>query len=90
MLQIEFWVKANGVTFNNLALLGAANFTIRDATDATVGITQSGITANSNGKYIATPVSAPALIDLTHYVIDFGIVVDGTERKNSVALTLGE
>lgn len=69
--------------------LGAANYTVYDSAGvAVVGLTQSGITADVNGRFQLAPVSAAALTDLTHYSVKIGIVVDGVERVSYKGFTL--
>lgn len=60
--------------------LGTANYTVYDSAGvAVVGLTQSGISPDINGRFITTAVSA-ALSDLTHYTVKIGIQIDGVER----------
>lgn len=68
--------------------LGTAAYTIYDATGAVVpGMSQSGIVADSNGRFIITPV-ASTLADLTHYTVKVSITVDGQLRISNKGLTL--
>lgn len=79
-LQGSFWVQniENGI---QLTGLGTANYTVYDSSGAVVsGLTQSGITADVNGRFHITPVSATLLTDLTHYNVKIGVVVHGIER----------
>lgn len=69
--------------------LGAANYTVYDSVGAAVvGLTQSGLTADVNGRFTLTPVSATLLTDLTQYTVKIGIVVDGVERISYKGFTL--
>jgi hypothetical protein len=87
-LQATFWVEtSNGrVQTSNL---GAANYTIYDKDGVPVaGLTETGITADVNGRFNTTPVSAALLTDLTHYSAKVGIVVQGVERVAYKGFTL--
>lgn len=69
--------------------LGLANYTVYDATGSPVsGMTESSISADGNGRFQITPVSAALLTDLTHYSVKIGIVVDGIERISYRGFTL--
>ena len=69
--------------------LGTASYQVYDASgNAIVGLTQSGISADVNGRYIITPV-ASTLIDLTHYTVRIQITVDGELRTSYRGITLG-
>jgi hypothetical protein len=69
--------------------LGTASYTVYNASGTAVaGMTQSGITADVNGRYIITPV-ASSLVDLTHYTIQISIEVDGEVRTSYRGITLG-
>lgn len=86
-LQATFWVENNNVV--ELVGLGAASYTIYDVTGAAVaGLSQAGITADANGRYQITAVSAALLTDLTHYSARIGIVVHGVERVAYKGFTL--
>ena len=69
--------------------LGSANYTVYDVSgNAVVGLTQSGITADANGRYHITAVSASLLTDLTHYNVKIGIVINGDEKVAYKGFTL--
>jgi hypothetical protein len=69
--------------------LGTANYTVYDSLGiGVVGLSQSGITADVNGRFILTPVSATLLTDLTNYTVKVGIIVDGVERISYKGFTL--
>jgi len=70
--------------------LGTASFTIRDKNGALVGIAQSGITADVNGFYKITPVSASPLTSLTHYTVEIQITAHGSLRTGCVGLSIAE
>ena len=86
-LQATFWVEYDSNV--ETTALGAANYTVYDVNGtAVVGLTQSGITADANGRYHITPVSAALLTDLTHYSVKVGIVAHGVERIAYKGFTL--
>lgn len=87
-LQATFWVESS-VGIVQTASLGNANYTIYDKDGvAVVGLTQSGIAADGNGRFQITPVSAALLTDLTHYSAKVGVVVEGTEHIAYKGFTL--
>lgn len=80
LLQATLWATVDDDVKSGSGL-GLANYTIYDSSGvAVVGLTQSGIAADGNGRFIITPVSAALLTDLTHYTAKVGIIVDGVER----------
>lgn len=86
-LQSTFWVaySSNVVT----ASLGTANYQVYDVNgNVVIGLSETGITADANGRFQATAVSAALLTDLTHYSVKIGIVVDGIERVAYKGFTL--
>lgn len=86
-LIATFWVTSDESV--KTTSLGVANYTVYDASGVAVaGLTQSGITADVNGRYNITPVSAVLLTDLTHYNVKIGIVADGVERISYKGFTL--
>lgn len=69
--------------------LGTASYTVYDATGVAVaGLTQTGIAADANGRFIITPVLATLLTDLTHYSVTIKIFVDGVERESMMGFNL--
>ena len=87
-LKGTLWVTKNGELVTSS--LGTASYTVYDASGATVGITEAGLIANAQGQYITTPVSASAIIDLTHYVVKISISLDGNDRIAYTGIALGE
>ena len=88
-LEASFWATENGQ--HTTGVLGAANFAVYDkAGTAVAGLSGSGLTADANGVYHSSPVSAAALVDLAHYTVRIGVVVDGIERVMFKGLVLGE
>lgn len=88
-LQGTLWCSKDGELMGN-GTLGSASFTIYDKDNNTIGITESGITADVNGYYKITPVSASSILDLTHYVVKITILAAGENRIGTVGITLGE
>lgn len=86
-LQATFWLEYDSSV--ETSFLGTANYTVYDVNgNAVVGLTQSGITADVNGRFHITPVSAALLTDLTHYSVKVGIVAHGVERIAYKGFTL--
>lgn len=87
-LQATFWITNGDHVFTG-ATLGAANYTVYDASGiAVAGLTQSGIVSDANGRFNITPTSAALLTDLTHYSVKIGIVAGGTEKIAYKGFTL--
>ncbi len=87
-LRGTFWAKKNGQSvINNL---GTASYTVRDVDGSTVGITQSGISADANGLYKITAVSAASILDLTHYTVHVSVSVDSQAVTAILPVTVGE
>lgn len=88
-LEISFWVNQNGERVD--ANLGDGEYLIRDkAGTAVSGMSETGISADVNGYYHTTAVAAPLVYDLTHYILEIAIDVDGIERTASIGLVRGE
>lgn len=88
-LEVSFWINQNGQRVDSN--LGAAEYVIRDKAGALVsGMSQTGISADVNGYFHITPVAAPLLYDLTHFILEIAIPVDGVERAASIGLVRGE
>jgi hypothetical protein len=89
MFECTFWVNENGQRIDSD--LGTASYRLRDKTGALVsGIASASVTADVNGYYEITAVSAALINDLTHYVLEIEIPVDGVEVASSVGLVVGE
>lgn len=87
--ECTFWINRNGELVDSD--LGTAEYKIRDKSGALVsGMAQVGISADGNGYYHITAVSAPLIYDLTHYVIEITISVDGVDRKSAIGIGIGE
>jgi hypothetical protein len=87
-LQASFWATKTNAQLSG-AILGTASYQIYDRNgNAVSGLTQSGMTADGNGYYHSTPVSAALLTDLTHFLTKFTIVVAGQPRTVTKGFTL--
>lgn len=83
--ECTFWINENGELVDSN--LGTASYIIRDKSGVAVsGMNQSGIAADINGYYHITAVAAPLIYDLTHYVIEIVISVDGVAHKSAIGL----
>lgn len=87
-LQGTLWANKNdSLAKSPNGVLGTASYQIYDKTGAAVvGMTQSGISANSEGQYIITAVSSTLSESLDHYVVRVSVIVDGEARTNYVPL----
>lgn len=87
-LQAMFWLESDEGSVP-VTGLGAANYTVYDAAGIAVsGLSQSGITADVNGRFKTTPVAATLLTDLTHYNVKIGIVINNAEKVAYKGFTL--
>lgn len=87
-LQVSLWATKNNEKCEG-SILGTASFAVYDKSGAAVsGVAQSGLTADSNGYFHSTPISAASLTDLTHYLMEITINVEGENRITSLALGL--
>ncbi len=88
-LEISFWINENGERVDSN--LNDASYFVRDKAGALVsGLTETGISADVNGYYHTTPVVAPLIYDLTHYILEIYIDLDGVEKTASIGLVRGE
>lgn len=82
------WATADQQVISG-ARLGTASYTVYNSAGVAVaGLTQTGIAADINGRFIITPVLATLLTDLTHYTVRVGITIDGVERVSFKGFTL--
>lgn len=87
---LTMWANKNdSLAISPSAVLGTASYQVYDkAGSAIVGMSGSGITANAQGLFIASPVAN--LIDPDrkndHYDIKVTIMVDGENRTNFVGI----
>lgn len=88
-LEISFWINRNGERVDSGLDSGA--YVIKDKAGSLVsGMSQSGILADMSGYFHTTPVVAPLIYDLTHYLLEIEISVDGVNRSSSIGLVRGE
>lgn len=87
-LQGTLWCLKNSVLAKTgTAVMGTASYQIYDkAGVAVVGMTESGIVADSNGQYKITPVASTLNLTLDHYMVKVNITVDGAIREGYVPL----
>lgn len=84
-LQGTLWITSNGE--QAITNLGTASYTIYDKDSNSIGITESGIVADSQGFFKITPVSASAILDLTHYVVKVSVGLN--DQTHSGVLFIG-
>jgi hypothetical protein len=87
-LQGTLWCVKDGELISSS--LGTASFIVYDKDGNSIGISQSGLTADVNGYYDIAPVSAAPITDLTHYVVKITVSASGQNRVGTVGITLGE
>jgi hypothetical protein len=87
-LQGTLWIAKDSELY--VDAIGVASYTIYDKDGNSIGITESGITPDVNGFYQISPVSASAILDLTHYIVKISILAAGENRIGTVGITLGE
>lgn len=88
MFQGTIWANKNSelCTSSNCSL-GTASYTVYDKNgNAVVGMSQSGIVADSNGQFKITPVSSTLDETLNHYVVKVSVLVDSEVRTDYVPI----
>lgn len=87
-LQGTLWIVKDGQRMaSNVA--GAA-YSVFDKNGSAIGLSQSSLSADVNGLYVTTPVSASLINDLTHYTVKLTINADSSDRVGYVGLVIGE
>ena len=87
--QGTLWAATNDSRIITGATLGTASYTVYDSSgNAVVGLTQSGIVADVNGRFQISPVSATLLTDLTHYSVKVSIFINSEEHTAYKGFTL--
>jgi hypothetical protein len=87
-LQGTFWGMVDDIKADQ-SILDTASYIIYDKDGIAVGgLTETGITADSNGLFKTTPVSAILLTDLTHYTAKITINIAGSDRVSFKSFTL--
>jgi hypothetical protein len=88
-LTAELWFEFKGQAVTSL--LGTASYTVYDSDDnAVAGLTESGLTANGNGIYKITPVSAAGLEPFVNYRVKIAITYDSVLYTSYKGFTVGE
>lgn len=89
--RITMWANKNNSLANSpSAVLGTASYQVFDRTGtAVVGMSGSGITANSEGLYAAAPVTSLLDEDAAHYQVRVIVNVDGETRSNFIRMEAG-
>ena len=84
----SFWATANEELITNPARLGTASYSIYDSTGALVpGMSQSGITADSNGLFKIAPITSTLLPDLSLYFVKVTMTVDNVPRNQILPIS---
>lgn len=79
-----FWLCKNGVILKSG--LGDAEFRVFDRDGNLVGwLAESGLTADAEGYYHITPVSAQALTAFRHFVFEVTISYQGQDYVNAIS-----
>jgi len=86
--RLTMWAdKNNSLAIAPDAVLGTASYQIYDKTGAAVvGMSGSGISANAQGLFVASPVASTLSETSRHYDIKVTISVDGENRVNFVSI----
>jgi hypothetical protein len=88
-LEGTFWIVKNGIHWKQD--LGNASYLVRDKLGVAVsGLSQIGITPDSNGYYHTTPVSASLIYDLSHYTVEVVIPVNNSGKEGVLFIYTGE
>lgn len=84
-----FWLIKNGAVVSSA--LGNAEYRVFDRDGNLVaGLSETGISADAEGHFIITPVSAANLIDQRHYVIELTVSYDGQDRVSKIPMGIKE
>lgn len=85
------WTKANGARLSDLSRITNGYYHIHDSNGIAVpGLTESGLTANADGLFIITPVSAaPLNLQSSVYFAHVRVEIDGIQISDSVPLSFG-
>lgn len=79
LLYLTFTMHVNGQQVKTN--LGDAEYRVFNrAGNLVAGLSQTGISANAEGIYVATPVAASSLVDLNHYEFEVTINYQGVDR----------
>lgn len=79
LLYLNFFLHVNGQQVKTN--LGDCEYRVFNRSGALVaGLSETGLSADAEGIYTATPVSAASLLDLNHYLIEVTISYGGSDR----------
>ena len=86
--RITMWADKNeSLAVGTNGVLGTASYQIYDkAGNAVVGMSGSGISANGQGLFVASPISNLLTESSEHYEVKVTIVIDGEARINMIPL----
>lgn len=89
MLYLNFFLHVNGQQVKTN--LGDAEYRVFNRSGSLVsGLSQTGMSANAEGIYTATAVSAASMLDLNHYLVEVTIGYGGTDRVAMVPVGVVE
>jgi hypothetical protein len=90
-LIASFWVNDNDGVINNPARLGTASYVIYDNNGNLVpGMSESGISFDSEGYFEITPIPSILNLDNTYYTVKVSIPVDGVQIIYNLPITYPE
>lgn len=83
-----FWATKNSsLAFAPGAVMGTGSYQVYDKDgNAIVGMSGTGISANSQGQYVITAIPSLLTEALNHYVVKLTVSVDGEARVSNVGL----
>lgn len=87
-LQGTLWCLKNSTLATSLnSVLGLASYQIYDKNGSLVsGMSEIGISADTNGQYKITPVASTLNLTLDHYLVKVTINIDGADRVDYISL----
>lgn len=89
LLYLNFFLHVNGQQVKTN--LGDAEYRVFNRAGSLVaGLSQTGMSANAEGIYTATAVSAASMLDLNHYLVEVTISYSGTDRIGIVPVGVVE
>ena len=88
-LEGRFYLLGDGKAVKTL--LGTADFSIYDESETIIpSFTQTGISANANGVYTLSPVTAVSLDPFTNYRCRIAIIHNSIVHESYVGFIVGE
>lgn len=89
LLYLNFFLHVNGVQVKSG--LGDAEYRVFNRSGAVVGgLSETGLSANAEGIFTASAVSAASLMDLNHYLVEVTISYGGSDRVSIVPVGIVE